>query len=419
MMDRKIAPELNAIESIQFVKPHVFDVSPNVHLYWMQDVPNETARLDLYFDAGSVKGNKGVSSLVNGLLLSGNDELTSTAISHQLDLHGGFYESGLSSESSVLSLYGLRENFPVLIRILKEAIQTMSCANKEVEELIRDRRQKFLVNMQKMSYLAQRAFQSKLFASDLDYSRVVDLSYYEDVSIQEFKKFFGRNYLKGLTKISLVGNFEQDFVDQIIDTFGTWSKEGKPKYISDIKNEAGIFHTESETALQTAIRVGKTLFNKNHEDFLDFQILNTIIGDYFGSRLMTNIREDKGYTYGIGSMVAEYQNFGYFMIATEVGKQHTADTLKEIQFELDRLKTELVSEEELTLVKNYLTGQLLKSADGPYAMMDLFLAVEIHDQGLEFYNKAMKAIELITPQRLQQLAKQYLIWEEMTIVTAG
>src|SRR5690606_21921235 len=156
-----------------------------------------------------------------------------------------------------------------------------------------------------------------------------------------------------------------------------------------------------------------------HPDYLDFLVLNTILGDYFGSRLMANIREDKGYTYGIGSMVAETDDTGYFLIATEVRKDVREDTLNEIRFEINRLQNELVSTTELELVQNYMLGQLLKSADGAYAMTDLFLSAEIHGKGLGFYNEAILAIRAITPERIQELARKYLNWEDMTIVGVG
>jgi predicted Zn-dependent peptidase len=134
---------------------------------------------------------------------------------------------------------------------------------------------------------------------------------------------------------------------------------------------------------------------------------------------MTNIREDKGYTYGIGTMVAELTEMGYFLVATEVGSDKKDATLHEIQYEFKRLQTELVSEEELQLVKNYMLGQLLKSADGPYAMMGLFLHVEPFNIGLEYYNQCIESINTITPERIKELAINYLNWNKMTIVTAG
>jgi len=418
-MDRYIAPPLNPIESIDFINPKVFDINPNVKLIFMSEVPNETSRVDLYFDAGTIKGEKGTASFVNGLLLSGNEEISSTQISHQMDLLGGFFESVITSEGAVISVYALRENMPALLQLIKKSISEMNCSAKEVEELVQDKKQRFQVNLQKTRFLAQRAFQHNLFFSHPDYAKVVEEDYYENVEPIKLKRFFNDNYLHGLTKVAVVGNFSQDFVDEIIDLFGEWAKEPSCEYARDFKNRVGLYAVEKSDAMQAAIRVGKILFNKTHPDYNDFQILNTIIGDYFGSRLMTNIREDKGYTYGIGSMVAEFNNFGYFMIATEVGKEFKDATLKEIKYEINRLQAELVPQRELDVIKNYLLGQLLKSADGPYSMIDLYLNAEIHDMSLEFYNESIKSIREITPERIQELAKKYLSWDEMTIVTAG
>ena len=212
---------------------------------------------------------------------------------------------------------------------------------------------------------------------------------------------------------------EEKQIQDIIQLFQPWACKKDLKYISDMQNEAGNFHIEKGDAMQSAVRVGRILFNKKHADYHDFMILNTILGDYFGSRLMTNIREDKGYTYGIGSMVAEYNNFGYFMIGTEVGKEVKDNTLVEIKMEFEILQKELVPEEELGLVQNYLLGQLLKSADGAYSMMDLYLSAQVHDKDLNFYNEEIKHIQEISPKRIQELAQKYLNWEDMTIVSAG
>lgn len=418
-MDRKIAPELKSVDSIDFVAPQIISINENVNLFFMQKVANETSRIDLYFNGGTIQGEKGTSSFVNGLLLSGNEKLSSTEISHQIDLFGGFFESGITTEGSVISIYALRENMPKLITFLKSVIEEMSCLEKEVTELIQDKKQKFQVNMQKTRFLAQREFQKRIFASNEQYSKSVTPDYYENVDRNELISFFQKNYLHGLTKICIVGNFKMDEVNSIAEQFKPWAIEHSIEHLKEMNNEPGLFHVEKEDAVQSAVRVGRILFNKKHEDYTDFNVLNTILGDYFGSRLMTNIREDKGYTYGIGSMVAEYNDFGYFMIGTEVGKEVKDATLDEIKKEFEILQNELVSEEELDLVKNYMLGQLLKSADGPYSMMDLYLSAEIHDKDLEFYNETIQRIQDISPERIQELAQKYLDWDKMSIVTAG
>jgi zinc protease len=409
MLNRTISPEVKQIDKIDFVKPQIFDISKDVKLFFMKEVPNETARLDLYFDAGTVNGDAGIASFVNGMLLSGTDEKTSTQINNEIDELGGFFESGVSNENAVITMYSLRENVLPILKVMTNAIQNLVFHQHEVEELVNDRRQKFKTSMEKVSFLAQRAFQQRLFSESI-YGRVTNESDFDTISTDSLKQFFKKNYLNGLTKVVVVGDLTQDEIDEIIDLIGSWASNSTTEFEKNIKNLKGYAHLVKDGAVQTAIRVGRMLFNKTHEDYNDFLILNTIFGDYFGSRLMSNIREDKGYTYGIGTMVAELHNVGYFIIATEVGKDVKDATLTEIQNEITRIQTELVGEEELNLVKNYLMGQLLKS---------LYMSVEPYGLDLDFYNTSIDSLNNITPERIQELAVKYLNWNDMTVVSAG
>lgn len=418
MLNRTISPELKSIDKIDFVKPQIFDISDDAKLFFMKEVPNETARLDLYFDGGSIKGEVGVASFVNGLLLSGTETKTSVQIHNEIDALGGFFESGISNENAVVTIYSLKENLIPILQILKESIDNLALHKHEIDELISDRLQKFKVSMEKVNFLAQRGFQQRLFNESI-YGRITNEEDFKNVSRKEIKQFFVDNYLNGLKKVVVVANISTDEVDSIIDITGSWTSNHRSTFQKDVKNIKGAHHIEKKGAVQSAIRIGRMLFNKKHEDYLDFLILNTLLGDYFGSRLMSNIREDKGYTYGIGTMIGELHEMGYFMIATEVGKNVREATLTEIKFEIERLQNELVPAEELELVKNYMLGQLLKSADGPYSMMDLYMGVEPYGLDLDFYNKSIESIHNIKAERIQELAKKYLNWKDMTIVSAG
>jgi zinc protease len=418
MLDRTLQPELKAIEKIAFISPRQYDITAQTKLYFMKDVSDETSRLDLYFDAGTTLAEPVVASLVNGLLLSGTSSKTSIQINQEIDALGGFYESSVSHENAVVSIYALRENLLPILRIVADAITNVAFFESEVNELLSDRKQRFQVNMEKVSFLAQRQFQERIFANS-PYGTILQPEDFDKISIEDLKSFYSKHYTSGLSKVVVVGNFQQDTIDAIIDIIGAWANPKLSKFPSNFSNLKGASHMVKDGALQTAVRVGTILFNKKHSDYCDFMVLNTILGDYFGSRLMCNIREDKGYTYGIGTLVGELHETGYFLIATEVGKDVKDATLIEIQKELLRLQTEPVEEDELQLVKNYMVGQLLKSADGPYALTDLFMGVETYGMTLEFYNKSIDAINKITPQRIQELANKYLKWEDMTVVSVG
>ena len=418
-MDRTQAPQLSDINTIDFVAPNIISINDHVNLYHMPHVPNDTARFDLYFNAGKIRSEASLSSFVNGLLFSGTKEKSSIEINASINELGGFLDSGLSAENAVISMYCLKEHLPELFNILFDAITNVSFREDEVNDLLSDRRQKLQISREKVSYLAQSNFQKELFASDERYNKILEDEHFDEVSKEDLTQFHKEFILNGLQRVVIVGDIPQNEIREIVDKTRSIVTDTEAEFASDLKNAVGSKHIEKEGALQSAIRVGRTLFNKMHPDYLDFLVLNTILGDYFGSRLMSNIREDKGYTYGIGSMVAEFNNTGYFLIATEVGKDVREKALEEISNELERLQTELVANEELILVQNYMRGQLLKSADGPYAMTDLYLSAALQGKDLDFYNEALNSINAITPERIKELAKKYLNWQDMTIVTAG
>lgn len=419
MLDRTQRPTVHPTENIEFVEPRTIMLNGTTPLFIMQEVQNETSRIDLYFDAGKNSGERSLSSFVNGLILSGTDKKNSMEINEAINSLGGFYQSGVSMESAVMSIYALKEFLPQLTASLVDAILNVNFDEKEMNEYLADRRQKHRESMGKVSYLAQREFQQRLFASNQLYASVLSEDDIDQSRREDLIEFHKNHYINGLYKVVIVGDIDENELEKIERLLHPLTYQNISTKEDQFINEKGEFHVEKKGAMQTAIRIGRSLFNKKHPDYLDFLVVNTILGDYFGSRLMSNIREDKGYTYGIGSAVNEFYNTGYFMIGTEVKKEVTEDTLKEVRYELERLQNEPVGFSELELVKNYLLGQLLKSADGPYAMMDLYLSAEIQGKDLEFYNEAIDAIKKITPERIQELAKKYLNWEDLTVVTAG
>jgi len=174
-----------------------------------------------------------------------------------------------------------------------------------------------------------------------------------------------------------------------------------------------------EEANQSAIRIGVPRFKMDHQDYLKMKVLNTILGGYFGSRLMANIREDKGYTYGIGSALIPFSEHGLFLIASEVGAQFEQDALKEIKFELNRLKEDLIPEEELALVKKYMLGNALRSFDGVFDLLERYKEIMNIDKGYAFFDEFIDVINNVSAEELKDLANKYLNIEEMLTVVVG
>ncbi len=420
MLNRSNPPPLKPVDRIEFISPKKYHINDHVNLYHMKEVANETARFDLYFDAGKSAASNGIPEFVNGLLLSGTKNKTSIQINDAINGLGGFYNAGIALENSVISMFCLRENISTLFNTVLDAVCNVSFIKNEVEEFLADRKQQHKINLEKVGYLAHCGFQKELFSNNQAYASTLKASDFENVSSEQLIDFHVKHYLQGLLKVVVVGNIDTATIQEIVAGCQGIAKVETVIFPKSLINLATRQSKTKKDSVQTAIRVGRILFNKkNEQDYMDFLILNTILGDYFGSRLMKNIREDKGYTYGINSNLVELQETGYFIIATEVGKEFVEETLNEIKKEIEKLQQNTISNEELNLVRNYMLGQLLKNADGPYAMMDMFISAEMHGKGLVIYNKAIVAIQNITPERIRDLAHKYLNWNDMCIFTAG
>lgn len=250
-----------------------------------------------------------------------------------------------------------------------------------------------------------------LFGKDNFYGRKNTEADYSSITNEMVADFFNTNYSTQNMVVVASGKIEDKQIAEIQETLGSIVKEGKRNSLLNLsfQQPENFNHLiEKEDAVQSALRMGKPMFNKTHPKFAALQVVNTILGGYFGSRLMKNIREDKGYTYGIGSGLVSKVEGGYWVISSEVGSDVCGNALKEIKKELSILCNELVSEEELSLVKNYKLGQLLKNCDGAFSLSDRFVGLLMYDLDYSYYDNYVKVINEITPQNIIKLCQEYL-----------
>lgn len=417
-INRSIAPATKSIDKIQFIAPEKVILQNGAFLYWQSGIQNQTSKIELHFEAGSSIEDPLTAGLCAGLLINGSSTKNAKQIQKALDSVGAYYDVSLNQDTTVVTIYALNNQLFKAYRIFHEHLFEAIFPQKEIDYLVEERKQKFKLQEQKVSFLAQRLFQQKLM-DQTSYGRLIQFEDYKRANRDKIRAYHSQYFLHGLNKVFLIGDIKQIELNDLIGLLNAYKQSTLQRENFIWNAQKGVQHLVKKDAVQSALRIGRPLFNKTHPDFIAFSFLNTILGDYFGSRLMSNIREDKGFTYGIGSHILENSQFGYFVIGTEVGTANREATFIEIQNEFKRLQKHLISKAELELVKNYLLGQLLKSADGPYAMLDLFANVEVHDLDLNFYQKYIFEIKSIQPEKLKALAIEYLNWEDMLIISAG
>ena len=418
VFDRRKTPTVSQDFNISFERPIVSSLNLNCKLIWMKNVPNETARIDLYFDAGSSFAHPLIPSITSAMLLTGSLSKSSKQIHEELDFYGAYYSIEVTQFHCVVHLYGLRENIQKVLEIFVDAMKNMATLESEYNLILEEKKQKLAVNLKKVGILAQRKLQQVIF-DGTPLKRIIKLHDFDKISIEKIRRFHREHFLTGLSRIHIVGAINDKDLNKISKILQPISSKIKKNVQYKFKNLKTHFHIRKKGALQSAIRIGKICINKHHQDFIGFSILCTILGDYFGSRLMKNIREDKGYTYGIGCVIQEFSNCSVMLIVTEVGVTQREATIQEIKKEIEILQTKLVPIHELKLVKSYLLGQALKSADGPYAQLDLFTGVDMFDLDYNYYHKYLQELKNITSSELKILANKYLNWSDFSIVTAG
>ncbi len=423
-IDRKISPSFKTVEKIEMIRATEKRLNNKIPVYSINAGTQELIKVEFLFEAGMFQQKMPLqATTVNSMLEEGTSKMTAAQIADAVDFYGAFLEVGVSQDNASVVLYTLNKHLKATLPVVEDVIKNAIFPEEELSVHLTNKKQKFHVNNQKVATLARKRFTELIFGEKHPYGINVHESDFEKINRECLNSFYKSFYRSNNCKIVLAGKINEDVFPLLNDYFGgnDWSAEAiqKPKPVKIVSNTEREQMIYKEDALQSAIRIGKVLFNKTHPDFQSLQILNTVFGGYFGSRLMSNIREDKGYTYGIGSGIASLQNSGYFFISTEVGVDVCKNAINEIYIEMDRLRNETIPEDELQLVKNYLLGTFLRSVDGPFAMAERFKGILEYNLSYNYFDDYIATIKGVSASQLRDLANTYFDKESMIELVAG
>jgi zinc protease len=424
MLNRTQAPEFKTIDKIDIIKAKEQFLDNGIPVYTIDAGSQELTRVEFIFKAGMFYQDRTlVASTANTLLENGTSKHNALQLSEGIDFYGSFLELGVGQDYSCVTLYSLNKYLNESLVYVEEILKDSVFPQNEMEIHLTNKKQKHQINSQKVSHLARRRFSELLFGEKHPYGRDVKLEDFDTLKQKEVLDFYKDHYNSKNCFVVVAGHLPKDLFKTLNDHFGkeAWGQQ------KNITSSSPAVQTtpqqknlvEKSDAIQSAIRVGRILFNKTHPDYFKFQVLNTILGGYFGSRLMANIREDKGYTYGIGSGLNSLSYSGYFYIGTEVGADVTKNALEEIYKEIKKLREEPVSPDELETVRNYILGQFLRSVDGPFSLAEKFKAIKEFGLDYSYYTNYFAAVKSVTPKELQDLANKYLQEKDLIECVAG
>jgi len=422
MLDRTFTPEFKAIEHISLIAPGHIKLDNDCNLYWFNSGEQELVRIEWVFSNLRFNPAKPLSNVaVNTMLNDGTSKLTAAQIADAIDYYGAFLQVDYGFDHSQVTLYCLNKHLKHTLPVIKDILTNSIFPERELNTFIRNQQQKLQVSLQKNDFVARRAFNKALFGNTM-YGISPEMADYEKIQRDDLLIHFKQMYQPNNCTLIAAGKIDDDILKEITAHFGkTWTNHSVPDISQPdfIQSEQLFNYIEKPGALQSAIRLGSATINRTHPDFPALQVVNTILGGYFGSRLMANIREDKGYTYGIGSGMSSMKYSGAMFIATEVGADVTRSAMTEIEKEINILKTELISGEELLLVKNYMLGSLLGSLENVFSHADKFKNVYLSGLTFEYYDRYTEVISSITAKDVLTLANQYLNYDQFYKVIVG
>lgn len=421
-LDRTIPPSAQPVQHVNIVQAQHNELPNGVRYWYINSGTQDICRVEFIFNAGSRFQAKSLTAkLTADLLLEGTSAKTGAQIQSELDYYGAFFEVKASVDRCIATVYSLNKHLPKVLSIFVDALVNASFPKQEFEITKNTAYQRFLVASERVEVLAKRAFNSRLFPNS-PYGRHAVAADFEKIKVQELASFHQNHLLNQPVDVIIAGKVKGNEKQTIAEAITQLCATANLKAIETTEMGAfttGKFRVDKKGAVQSSIMIGKRMFNRTHPDFSAMQVLCTVLGGYFGSRLMANIREDKGYTYGIYSALAPKIGTGSFFISTQVGSDVCEAALIETYHELHRLQNDLIPDTELRLVKNYMLGSMLKGFDGPFALADRFKTVHFSTLDYTYFDRHIETVNSVTAQRLRDLAQRHFIAEEMVEVVAG
>ena len=390
----------------------------------------ELLRLNFTFEAGTIYQPKRLlAAATNQLFAQASRHHSAQQVAEFMDAHGIAMERELNFTNSTLCVYTLTEYAEELLPLLHELLTEPLFSQKEFKADMALRRQQQQKNWQRTSFVARNLYYRAIYGPEHPLGQYAVPEDVEQIALSDVEAFYRQCYDWPSVQIDMAGHFDEHILHIYNSIFSTTAAEApRPQPRSLITAEdlvptlqpAGHIHQPMERAVQSTIRIGRLLpWQWNDLDYYYFQILNTLLGGYFGSRLMSNLREDKGYTYGISSQASLFRGSMPFTIMADVNGKATQASIEEIYKELRRLQNAPVPQAELDMVKNYLVGDFIRSIDGIFERNDYYRMQQqcgITEQATELYKEALRSV---SPAILQRLAQDILNPADLTEVVVG
>ncbi|HUW93344.1 MAG TPA: pitrilysin family protein [Bacteroidales bacterium] len=400
------------------------ELSGGVPVYLLGTGTLDLLRIEFVLTAGQrMEEVHLAASTANAMLTEGTIVHNAMSINDLIDRTGAAFTHMADKDTACLIAVTLTRKLGEVMALAAEVLFQPSFPETEFRMLMEKRMQSYHTNRQKTSVIAREELYRALFGPDNAYGRVTVPEDYTSLTLEDARRFHSNHYRPSNMYITVAGKDPEIALPELEKYFSCgseekWSKPTFPDLIFKTASPGRIF-TEVSNSVQSGVRLGWRGITREHPDYQGLQVANVIMGGYFGSRLMRNIREEKGFTYGISSVASALRDIGFIAIVTEVTNEYREQTIEEIRKEITELTRNEVSSDELRIVRNHIMGEIARTFDGPFASAEAIRGLIDYGPDPDYYVRFEERVKTITPGEIKDLVTTYYNIDTAIEIVAG
>lgn len=430
MIDRAIMPEVKQARDIHFPEYSTLNLGSGIKVYLVQDKRYPVITVRVLVKAGSFNDffskdyKSGVSTLTGEMLSKGTVNSSALAMAEKLDLSGLLFASGFGYDASYLSLTGIKDNFDTTLEIISEMLLKPVFPEAELKSKKEQIISSLLSLQDEGSFLAERVFKS-IHYNNTPYEFDPD-GYVEslrNIERTDLIDFYGHYYNSGNIIIAVVGDYDdsqiQGKLENHLKEFKDGSKNDVYNFNENDYGKGNVYLIEKKDAMQTSLLLGHSGIKRNNEDYIKVSFLNTLLGGSFTSRINRNLREVNGLTYGARTSFNARMFSGDFTIETEINTDKTGFAIQQIINELNDIRENFVSDEEMENAKNYIIGNYPLQLETSNAVSGKLMTLELYGIEKDYFNTYISKINSISKEDVRETAVKYLHPDKLKYVAAG
>lgn len=421
-IDRSFPPQIKDFGDLKIPSPRYITLDNGVPLIVVDNGSQEINRLSIIWTGGLCETSHAtIANLALNLLREGTNKHNGAHIAEKLEYNGAWLKSQMHSHHSSLVSYSLNDKVSEIYPILVEIMSSPIYPTREFEVLREKLIRTATLDREKVEFYSAMEMRRLIMGESHPLAKSDSPEEIASLTVDDLFRF-KHKILTRPHALYLTGRITPSLEDIVNDNFAT-IKSDVPTCemrVDDFKpSSTKLVKIKRDGAMQSAIRMSIPTINRSYDDYVPLRLAVMALGGYFGSRLMTNIREEKGYTYGITASLLGYREGGIISIGTQCDNRYVEPLIEEVIKEIERMKTGNFDYDEMQRLKNYAMTQLISVLDSPFSIMDYYENICLSDTPVDYFYQQLHEIKMLSAEKLASIATKYFNIENLYTTISG